>query len=68
MNAWGIALSSVVAFGDDTNDVEMLRECGLGVAMANAVDEVKAVADFITLNNDDDGVGIVLEKLLAGEL
>jgi 5-amino-6-(5-phospho-D-ribitylamino)uracil phosphatase len=62
----GESLSGVVAFGDDTNDVEMLRECGLGVAVSNAVPEVKAVADIITASNDEDGVALVLERLLAG--
>lgn len=61
---WGISLADVVAFGDDTNDVDMIRESGLGVAMANAVDEVKAVADLTTLSNDEDGVAVVLERLL----
>jgi Cof subfamily protein (haloacid dehalogenase superfamily) len=65
MAQWGVPLDQVVAFGDDTNDVEMLRECGLGVAVANAVDEVKAVADEVTATNDEDGVAQVLERLLA---
>jgi hydroxymethylpyrimidine pyrophosphatase-like HAD family hydrolase len=54
----------VVAFGDDVNDVEMVAEAGLGVAMDNAVDAVKAVADRITLSNDEDGVAVVLEELI----
>jgi len=62
---WDLALENVVAFGDDVNDVEMVQESGLGVAMNNAVPEVKAVADCITASNDDDGVALVLEKLLA---
>lgn len=66
MAAWDVPLAHVVAFGDDTNDVEMLRESGLGVAMANAVDEVRAVADHITATNDEDGVALVLEQLLTG--
>ena len=63
MDDWALPLSAVVAFGDDTNDVEMVRECGLGVAVANAVDEVKAVAHEITASNDEDGVALVLERL-----
>ncbi len=59
---FGIPLSEVVAFGDDYNDIEMLRDCGVGVAVANAIDEVKAVADFICQSNDEDGVSKWLEE------
>lgn len=64
MAEWGVPLTQVVAFGDDTNDIEMIQECGLGVAVANAVDEVKAVANLVTASNDEDGVALVLEQLL----
>ncbi|MDQ3248179.1 MAG: Cof-type HAD-IIB family hydrolase [Chloroflexota bacterium] len=62
---WGATFANVVAFGDDTNDVDMLRASGLGVAVANAVPEVLQVADQITASNDEDGVALVLEALLA---
>ena len=52
----GIEVSEIAAFGDDYNDVEMLRRCGVGVAMANAIDDVKAVADYICDTNNNDGV------------
>jgi Cof subfamily protein (haloacid dehalogenase superfamily) len=58
---FGMSLSEVVAFGDDHNDVEMLRGCGIGVAVANAIDEVKSVADFICDDCDEDGVAKWLE-------
>ncbi len=61
---WGRSLEEAVAFGDDVNDVEMVAESGLGVAMGNAAPEVKAVADRITATNDEDGVALVLEELL----
>jgi hypothetical protein len=61
---WNLSLDQVVAFGDDVNDVEMVEESGLGVAMSNAVPEVKAVANCITGSNDEDGVAVVLERLL----
>jgi len=64
---WGLGLSDVVAFGDETNDVEMILESGLGIAMANAHPEVKEAADRITASNDEDGVAVVLEELLAGD-
>lgn len=60
----GIALKDIVSFGDDHNDVEMLRECGMGVAVANAIDEVKAVADYICDSNDNNGVAKWLEEYL----
>lgn len=65
MGEWGVPLAEVAAFGDDVNDVEMVAEAGLGVAMDNAVAEVKAVADRITLSNDQDGVAVVVEELLG---
>jgi len=61
----GIPLQDVIAFGDDLPDVDMLRQCGTPVAMANAVAEVKAVCRYRTASNDEDGVAIVLERLLA---
>lgn len=64
LERWGLSIDEVIAFGDDVNDVEMIAEAGLGVAMANAVPEVKAVADRITTSNLEDGVAAVLEELL----
>lgn len=61
----GHTLADVVAFGDDVNDVDMVRISGIGVAVDNAVGEVKAVADRVTRSNDEDGVALVLEELLA---
>lgn len=51
-----ISLGDIVAFGDDINDMEMLKMCGTGVAVSNAVPEVQSIADNITLSNDEDGV------------
>jgi len=62
---YGFELKQVIAFGDDLADLPMLRECGVGVAMANALPEVKQAADLITLSNDEDGVAETLELLLA---
>ena len=52
----GISREDTVAFGDDLNDIEMLKLCGTGVAVANAVPQVLEAVDEITLSNDDDGV------------
>ena len=51
-----ISLKDTVAFGDDLNDIEMLRLCGTGVAVANAIPEAREAADMITFSNDADGV------------
>jgi len=60
----GIDASEVVAFGDNYNDVTMLEWAGRGVAMANAADGVKAIADEVTGPNGVGGVAEVLEALL----
>jgi hypothetical protein len=59
----GLGAADVIAFGDMPNDLEMLTWAGHGVAVANAHPDVLAVADEVTLSNDDDGVAVVLEKL-----
>ena len=46
----------MMAFGDGGNDIEMLRYAGIGVAMGNADDAVKAAADYVTTSVDDDGI------------
>ena len=60
----GLDPADSVAFGDAPNDIEMLRAAGHGVAMANAHDAVLAVADEVTVSNEDDGVAVLLERLL----
>lgn len=55
-------ISEIVAFGDDYADIGMLKICGTGVAMGNAVQEVKDIADDITLSNEEDGVAVYLDK------
>ncbi len=60
----GIPLSQVAAFGDDRNDLEMVQKCGLGIAVANAIPELKEVADDFTLSNEEDGVAHYIDKNL----
>ena len=60
----GIDPSEVISFGDAANDIPMLREAGMGVAMGNAAEAVKAAANMVTLSNNDDGIAVALEKLL----
>jgi len=59
---YGYKMNEVVAFGDDYNDVEMLKECGIGVAVSNAIDEAKAAADYVCGSNDNDGVAKWIEE------
>ncbi|CAL9457398.1 Sugar phosphatase YidA [Streptomyces sp. enrichment culture] len=61
----GLRPEDTVAFGDMPNDVPMFRWAGHGVAMANAHPELKAVANEVTLSNEDDGVAVVLERLFG---
>lgn len=57
----GINISETMAFGDGGNDLTMLRAAGVGVAMGNALDEVKAHADYITSSVDEDGIANALK-------
>jgi len=60
----GISLSQVMAVGDETNDISLLCRAGLAVAMGNAPDEVKEVADHITLDVDRNGLAAAVERFL----
>lgn len=57
-----LSTTTFVAFGDDTNDLEMIEKCGIGISVANAIDEVKNVADYICDTNDNDGVAKWLQE------
>jgi Cof subfamily protein (haloacid dehalogenase superfamily) len=54
--------SEVIAMGDNYNDMDMLQFAGMGIAMGNAPDKVKAIANEITFTNDEDGVAVAIEK------
>ena len=60
----GVRLSEVMAIGDGTNDTPLLSATGLAVAMGNARDEVKAVADYVTLDVDHSGIAAAIERFL----
>ncbi len=62
----GIDPSRAAAFGDHENDMPMIRAAGLGVAMGNALPQVKSIANRVTLTNDEDGIAVVVEELLHG--
>ena len=57
-----IPADQVVAIGDNHNDIGMLHFAGLGIAMGNAHEEVKAVADYVTLRNSEEGVAAAIEE------
>ena len=59
-----VAMQNVMAVGDHHNDIGMITAAGWGVAMGNALDAVKAVADSVTLSNDEDGLAVAIERIL----
>jgi len=59
---YSLSTEAFIAFGDDVNDLEMLANCGVGVAVENAIDEAKAAAGHICGANDGDGVAKWLEE------
>jgi len=61
---YGIDKRDMIAIGDGYNDVSMLEYAGLGVAMENAPDDVKAVCGYVTLSNNNDGVAAAIEKFI----
>ena len=58
----GITREEVAAMGDGYNDLSMIKYAGLGIAMDNAQEPVKAAADYIAPSNDEDGVAIAVER------
>lgn len=62
----GIPRAAVVAMGDGENDVPLFEEAGLAVAMANATEGTRAAAQRIAPSNDEDGVAVILDELIAG--
>ncbi|HXH12162.1 MAG TPA: Cof-type HAD-IIB family hydrolase [Alphaproteobacteria bacterium] len=67
MQMEGIAPDQVICIGDEINDLEMIRHAGLGVAMGNAIPAIKAVADYITRSNEEDGVAHAVEQFVLKE-
>ena len=55
-------------FGDDQDDIEPVKQCGVGVAVANGIAEVKAVADYVAESNDADGVANFIEQHILQNL
>jgi Cof subfamily protein (haloacid dehalogenase superfamily) len=63
---WGIEPGEICAVGDDANDIPMIRNAGLGVAMGHAHPEVRAAADLVTGDHDEDGVAMLVDEVLLG--
>ena len=61
---YNIKREEVIAIGDGNNDIEMIKYAGLGVAMGNAADSIKNIADYVTSTNDEDGVYEVINKFV----
>ena len=64
LKASGIDPKETVYFGDDNDDIEPIQNCGLGVAVSNAIEKVLNVADIVTESNDQDGVARYIERNL----
>ena len=63
----GFTMDEIMAFGDAQNDIQMIEQVGIGVAMGNAMEEVKAVADYVADTNLNNGIGKTIDLLLAGK-
>lgn len=61
---YNISPEEIIGIGNNENDMPMLRYAGLGVAMGNAEEELKIMADYIAPTNDEDGVAAVIEKFV----
>lgn len=59
----GLDIAQTASFGDGLNDVPMIKDCGVGIAMANACPEVLAAADYVTVSNEENGVARGFEYL-----
>ncbi|MGC4375361.1 Cof-type HAD-IIB family hydrolase [Fictibacillus sp. Mic-4] len=64
-NFLNIPQERIIAFGDEDNDFEMIEYAGHGVAMGNAIDELKQLANFVTKTNEEDGIAYYLEEVLS---
>ncbi|MDO4922298.1 MAG: Cof-type HAD-IIB family hydrolase [Phascolarctobacterium sp.] len=63
--SYGVIPEEIMCVGDSNNDVKMIANAGIGVAMGNAKDAVKNQAKIITASNDNDGVALVIESILT---
>ncbi|NCC09333.1 MAG: Cof-type HAD-IIB family hydrolase [Bacteroidia bacterium] len=68
LEALKLKRDEVIAIGDGVCDVTMIQLAGLGIAMGNAQDSVKACADMVTLSNEEDGVAVAIEKAILADI
>ena len=61
-NKLNIKTEEIMTIGDNSNDIEMIKNAGLGIAMANSAPEIKKIADDITTSNEENGVGQAIER------
>jgi hypothetical protein len=62
-----IPAEQVAAIGDQVNDIQMIEGAGCGIAMANAIPQVRQLARYTTASNDQQGVAVAIDRLLNGE-
>lgn len=65
LDEWKMTSRQVMAFGDSENDLGMIQLAGIGVAMANGMEEVKQAADLLAESNEEDGVAKIIEQLIG---
>ena len=65
LDEWQMTSQQVMAFGDSENDLGMIQMAGIGVAMANGMEEVKQAADLLAESNEEDGVAKIIEQLIG---
>ena len=63
---YGISPDEVIAFGDQQNDIQMLKMAGMGVAMGNGIGELRNFADWVTASNNEGGVALALQRFVLG--
>lgn len=68
VNILGIRLEEVAAIGDNNNDIEIIKKSGFGIAMGNAIDEIKNKAGYVTVDNDKDGAAEAIIKILDNDI
>ena len=66
--SFGIKPEEIMCIGDSNNDLSMIKNAGLGVAVANAKPQVQREAKMITASNDNDGVGLAIENILTAQV
>ncbi len=64
---YGVRPQEVIAIGDSENDITMIRNAGMGIAMTNAKEKIKKEADYVTLSNNESGVAYAINKFILKE-